>query len=191
MAHLTRAELEKVGFASLGDNVLISDKVSIYHADKISIGNNVRIDDFCIITGSLKIGNNVHISVYSYIYGGSKGVVMEDYSGIAYGVRVFTDSDDYSGSSMTNPTIPEQFKPRKSSKSILIKKHSIVGASSLIMPGVILEEGTAIGAMSMVTKKTEPWSIYSGVPAKKIRKRKQDILELEKKYIESLELNEQ
>lgn len=186
MAYLSKLQLKKMGFSSIGDNVLISNKASIYHPERIVIGSNVRIDDFCIITGSLTLGNNIHISVYSYVFGGTKGVVMEDFSGLAYGVRVFTDSDDYSGASMTNPTVPDNFKPRKTSKPIVIKRHSIVGASSLIMPGVTLSEGTAVGAMSMVTKSTEAWTIYSGVPAKKLKNRKVDILDLERHYLRSI-----
>jgi acetyltransferase-like isoleucine patch superfamily enzyme len=183
MAYLTISELESIGFKALGSNVLISDKVSIYKPERISIGNNVRIDDFCIITGMIDIGNYVHISVYSYVYGGSKGVVLEDFAGLAYGVRVFTDSDDYSGRSMTNPTIPEEYKPLKVSLPISIRKHSIVGAGSLIMPGVTLAEGSAIGALSMVTKDTDSWSIYSGVPARRLSRREKAILDLEARFL--------
>ena len=190
MAYLTENQLAKVGFASIGKNVLISDKTSIYHPERISIGDRVRIDDFCIITGSVSLGNNIYISVYSYIFGGSNGVVMEDFSGLAYGVRVFTDSDDYSGASLTNPTIPERYKPRKTSKSILIKRHAIVGTSAVIMPGVTLGEGCAVGAMSMVTRSTEPWSICSGVPARRLKGRKKDLLELEKAYLESIAIGQ-
>ena len=46
----TREELEAIGFAQLGENVKISKKASIYGAANISIGNHVRIDDFCIIS---------------------------------------------------------------------------------------------------------------------------------------------
>lgn len=52
------------------------------------------------------------------------------------------------------------------------------------MPGVVLNEGTSIGAMSLVLKSTQAWSIYVGNPAKKLKDRKKDLLELEKKYLE-------
>ena len=54
-------ELKKIRFKSLGENVLISKKASIYSPEKIIIGNNVRIDDFCILSGNIQIGNHVHI----------------------------------------------------------------------------------------------------------------------------------
>lgn len=50
MGFYSREQLEKIGFKSLGKNVLISDKSSIYSPENISIGNNVRIDDFCILS---------------------------------------------------------------------------------------------------------------------------------------------
>lgn len=50
MGFYTREELERIGFKSIGENVLISDKTSIYSPQNISIGNNVRIDDYCVLS---------------------------------------------------------------------------------------------------------------------------------------------
>ena len=46
MSKYTEEELQKLGFKFIGKNVLISQKSSIYGMDKISIGDNTRIDDF-------------------------------------------------------------------------------------------------------------------------------------------------
>jgi acetyltransferase-like isoleucine patch superfamily enzyme len=97
---------------------------------------------------------------------------------------VFTQSDDYSGQTLTNPTVPDEYK-QEVKKAIVIGRHSIVGTNSLIFPGVVLAEGTSVGAMSMVTKSTEEWSIYSGNPAKRINARKRDLLKLEEEYLTS------
>ena len=67
---LSDEELRKIGFKSLGTNVLISNKVSIYGAEFISIGDNVRIDDFCILSGKITFGNNIHIGAGSVVIGG-------------------------------------------------------------------------------------------------------------------------
>jgi acetyltransferase-like isoleucine patch superfamily enzyme len=117
--------------------------------------------------------------------GGTSGITMNDFSGLAYGCHVFTQSDDYSGETMTNPTIPKQFK-KETFKEVSIGKHVIVGTKSTILPGVVLSEGCSVGAMSMVTKSTKPWGIYFGIPAKRIKERKMNLLELEKKYITEL-----
>ena len=182
MAFLSQSELAAIGFKSLGKNVKISDKAAIYNADQIEIGDNSRIDDFCVISGKIKIGKNIHITVFCNLAGGSEGIVLEDFSTLAYGCHVFTQSDDYGGLALTNSTIPAQYKNEKK-LAVKICRHSIIGAKSVIVTGVTLSEGTSVGAMSLVTKTTEEWSIYFGIPAKKIKDRKRELLKLEIKYL--------
>ena len=184
MAYYTYEQLQKLGFKYIGKNVKISDKASIYNCDQIEIGDNSRIDDFCVISGKVTIGRNVHIAPFCLVAGGELGVTFEYFSGLAYQVQVFTQSDDYSGRTLTNPTIPDEYK-KEMKKEVILGKHSIVGAGSIIIPGVILAEGTSVGALSLVRKKTEEWSVYLGNPAKKIMNRKKDLLELEKKYLKN------
>lgn len=184
MAYYTSEQLNQLGFKYVGKNVKISDKAAIYNYDQIEIGDNSRIDDFCVISGKIKIGRNVHITPTCLVAGGIKGIVFEDFTTLAYGVKVFTQSDDYSGETMMNSTVPKEYK-NEFMKEVIIKKQSIVGAGSIIMPGVILEEGTTIGAMSLVLKSTTPWGIYFGIPAIRKKDRKKDLLELEKQYLQS------
>jgi len=187
MAYYSEDELSEMGFKYLGGNVKISNKASIYDCDKIEIGDNSRIDDFCVISGKVKIGRNVHIAPFCLVAGGVEGVSFYDFSGLAYQVQVFTQSDDYTGKTLTNPTIPEQYK-NEYKKEIIIGKHAIVGAGSIIMPGVMLAEGSSIGAMSLVRKSTDPWTIYCGNPAKKLKKRSKELLVLEKLYLKNIEV---
>jgi galactoside O-acetyltransferase len=182
MAFLSSEQLLKMGFKKLGKNVLISDKASIYNPEQIEVGDKSRIDDFCVISGKVIIGRNVHIAVFCNLAGGSEGIILEDFSGLAYGCHVFSQSDDYSGVALTNPTVPTKYKA-ETKKRVYIGRHCIVGTNSLILPGVTLAEGTSVGAMSMVRKSTEPWSIYMGIPARKIKTRKQDLLKLESEYL--------
>ncbi|WP_103919384.1 acyltransferase, partial [Candidatus Venteria ishoeyi] len=142
-----------------------------------------RIDDFCVVSGIVKIGKYVHITPFCLVAGGDEGITFEDFSVLAYKVQIFTRSDDYSGETLTNSTIPEKYR-NVLKKEVFVGKHSIVGAGSIIMPGVILAEGTSVGAMSLVRKNTIPWSIYLGSPAKKLKDRKKDLLLLEKQFLE-------
>ena len=182
MAYLTQEELEKVGFKKLGKDVLISDKSSIYNPESIEIGNYARIDDFCVISGKVSIGRNVHITIFCNIAGGSKGVYIGDFSTLAYGCHVISQTDDYLGYTMTNSTIPERYK-NETKKPVHIGDHCIIGTNSLVMPGVTLAEGTSVGAMSMITKSTDEWTVYVGVPAKKLKNRSRDLLELAKQFL--------
>ncbi len=169
-----------MGYKKIGENVKIYPLAKILNPEVITIGNNVIIDDFVLLMGGKEtiIGNYVHIASFCNITGGGK-FIMEDFSGLSSGCRIFTGSEDFSGSSLTNPTIPLEFRNVIRS-FIVIKKHSILGANVVVLPGVTIGEGTAIGANSLVTKDCEPWTIYVGSPAKPIRSRpKKRILELE------------
>lgn len=183
MTFLNEEQLSKIPFKFLGRNVKISAKAAIYNPELIEINNNSRIDDFCVISGKVTIGKHVHIAVFCNVAGGSEGIIFNDFSGLAYGCHVFTQSDDYSGQTLTNPTIPTKYKS-ETKKSISIGRHCIIGTGSLIFPGVNLAEGTAIGAASVVRKSTEEWSIYLGNPAKKIKPRSRELLELELQLIQ-------
>jgi len=185
MAYISQSELEQKRFKYLGVNVKVSDKASLYNCELLEIGDNSRIDDFCVLSGKIYIGNNVHITPMCLVSGGEIGIVIEDFVAFAYGVKAFTQSDDYGGETMTNSTVPKQYK-KEIIESVIIKKHSIVGAGSTILPGVTLGEGTSVGAMSLVINSSSPWTIIAGCPAKKIKDRKKDLLKLEQQYLDSL-----
>ena len=178
------SELRAIGFKALGENVLISRKASIYGPGSISIGSNVRIDDFCVLSGGsgLALGNFVHIASYCALFAGS-GIVMRDFSGLSARVLIYSQSEDYSGNSLTNPTVPERYKPKFKKGKVVLEKHAIVGANSTILPGTVLAEGAAVGAHSLVTKNCEAWWIYFGIPAKKLRRRSKALLDLEKELL--------
>jgi dTDP-4-amino-4,6-dideoxy-D-glucose acyltransferase len=181
MGYLTSEQIVKLGFASIGDNVLLSDKASYYNCRNIWLGNNVRIDDFCVLSageGGIAIGNYIHVAVYCSIMGNGK-ITMEDFSGLSARVSIYSSSDDYSGFAMTNPTVPSEFTNVQHA-DVRIGRHVIIGAGSVVLPGVNLEEGVAIGALSLVKKNCRSFGIYLGVPAKRISDRKNDLLEKEK-----------
>lgn len=134
--------------------------------------------------GYINLNNYIHIAVFSAIFGAG-GVEIEDFSTTSSKVSIYSVSDDYSGETMTNPMIPEKYKNLQYGK-VIIKKHSIVGSGTTILPGVTLEEGTSIGANSLVLKSTEPWGIYIGSPIRRLKDRKKDLLKLEKEFLASI-----
>lgn len=176
MAILTSNELAQIGFKSIGENVSISSKASFHNPELISIGSNVRIDDFCILSGQITLGNYIHISAFSAFYG-RFGIEMEDFTGVSPRTTVFSASDDFSGEHMIGPMVPEKFTQLRTGK-VLIKRFSQIGVNSVIMPGVTIDEGTAVGAMSFVNRNSLPWSIIAGCPAKLVGERSRNILNL-------------
>lgn len=175
-------EIKNMGFKSCGHNVLISKKTSIYGAGNISIGSNVRIDDFCILSGNINLGNYIHIAAATLLYGGEAGIRIGDFSTISSRSAVYALSDDYTGEFMTNPMIEDKYK-NVTQKKVEIGKHVIVGTNSTILPGVKINDGVAVGACSLINKECLPWKLYVGSPATIRKDRKKDILDLEKEII--------
>jgi galactoside O-acetyltransferase len=175
----SQQELENIGFKKLGTNVLISRKVSMFGFENITIGSYVRIDDFCILSGPITLGSHIHISAYCGLYG-SFGIEMEDYTGLSPRCTVFSASDDFSGNYLISPMVDEQLTNVTGGK-VLIKRYSQVGAGCVILPDIIIEEGVAVGAMSLVNKTLTEWGIYAGIPAVRIKERNKGLLELTNK----------
>jgi dTDP-4-amino-4,6-dideoxy-D-glucose acyltransferase len=166
-----------MGFAQVGNNVLLSDKASYYNCKNIRLGNNVRIDDFCVLSAGVNgidIGNYIHIAVFSSLIGAGN-ISLADFCNISSRVSIYSSNDDYSGIAMTNPTVPSTFT-NVHHADVKVGCHVIIGAGSIVLQGVTLEEGVAIGALSLVKKDCQSFGIYAGVPAKKIGERKRDLL---------------
>lgn len=171
-------ELKNIGLKEYGKNVLISKKCSIYGASNISIGNNVRIDDFCVLSGDIEIGNYVHISAFCALYG-SGGIKIGNFCGISPRTSIFSASDDFSGEFMISPMVPSELTNVKKAK-VVLNNYVQLGTNTVVLPGVVFGEGSVVGASSLVLKNLEEWSINFGIPCKKIKERKRNIIELSK-----------
>lgn len=189
MGFLSREAIDGMGFAHVGENVLLSDKASYYNCANIVIGNNVRIDDFCVLSagaGGIEIGSYIHIAVYSSLIGAGK-IALHDFSNVSSRVAIYSSNDDYSGIWMTNPMVPKEYT-NVTHADVVVGRHVIIGAGSILLPGVTLEEGVAVGALSLVSKSCVRFGVYSGVPARRIKDRGIDLLKVEQKLIENLSL---
>lgn len=167
-------ELLDLNFKSTGFNVLISKKASFYGANNISFGDNVRIDDFCLLSGDISIGSNVHIAAHCSLFG-AYGIVMEDHTALSVGCTVLSASDDFSGKFLVGPT-ENKLTTNVTGGRVLIKKYSVCGAHCVILPNITIGEGVAVGAMSLVNRNLLDWNIYFGNPVKKISSRENSLL---------------
>jgi len=177
-------ELLQLGFIRVGEHVLISRKATLIHPERMAIGHHVRIDDFCVLSAGQKItlGNYIHIGCYCALYGAAE-IIMEDFSGLSSRVSLYTQSDDYTGFSLTNPMVPECYKPRAKTGKIILGRHVIIGANTTILPDITIAEGTAVGANTLISKNCQSWSVYFGNPAKRIKSRSKELLKLEEKFL--------
>lgn len=163
-------------------NVKTFEYTKIIGLENIEFGKNIIIDDFVLIYAKekIKIGNFVHIANFTSITGGQQ-LELGDFSAISQGCRVLTATDDFKDYGFGNSTVHNQFRNVKNA-SIKIGRFCIVGANSVILPGIIIGEGATIGANSVITKDLEPWGIYIG--NKKVGMRnKEKVLKNYKKFL--------
>jgi len=163
---LSDMEIQALGFRKIGQNVLIDSRAIILGAGHITIGSHTRIDALSLISagpGVLRIGSYVHLAANSRIYA-SAGVDISDFANLSSGVCVYSISDDFTGGALTGPTVPSRFRDVTES-SVFLGKHVIVGANSVILPGVHISEGAAVGALSLVRHSVEAGEIVAGTPA--------------------------
>jgi acetyltransferase-like isoleucine patch superfamily enzyme len=177
---LTSEEIEDLNLLSVGENVKIS-RFARFYGNNIRIGNNVRIDDFCILSGEISIGSFVHISAYTALYG-RFGIEIDDFAGLSPRCTVFSASDDFTGNFFIGPIIDPKYTNVTGGK-VTIGKYSQIGAGCIILPQVTIEEGVAIGAMSLINTNIESWKIAFGIPARIIKNRSKSLLRFEKNIL--------
>lgn len=167
-------ELKALGLKSFGTDVLISKKASIYSPASVSMGDHVRIDDFSILSGKIEIGSYVHISAYVALYG-SKGICIGDYAGVSARTTIYSAVDDFGGDYLIGPMCPEEMT-HVTGGTVYLKNYTQVGASSVVMPDLTLEEGAVVGAMSFVNQSLSEWSVNAGIPCRFLKSRSKNLL---------------
>ena len=169
-------ELAELGLKSYGSNVLISKKCSLYSPQNIVIGDNVRIDDFCILSGTITIGSYVHIAAYCVLYG-ANGIEIQDNSGLSARCTLYSQTDDFSGEFLLGVQFDENQRNIIGGK-ILIEQFCQIGANCVILPQIVIHEGVAVGALSLINKSLSSWSLYGGIPIRKLKDRSRNMLNL-------------
>jgi dTDP-4-amino-4,6-dideoxy-D-glucose acyltransferase len=182
---LSREEVLAIGFAAVGENVRIDRSVRFYGADKISIGSHVRIDAYSVLSAGAEgigIGDHVHISVYVFLTGAAR-IELHDFSGLAARVIIYSSNDDYLGEALTGPTIPAEFR-KVTNAPVIVGRHVVVGAGSVVLPGVTIAEGACVGALSLIKTDVPAFLIVAGPKGQSVKERRKDFLEYEQRLLQ-------
>ena len=158
--YLNSKELKKIKFKKIGKNCKISNLVKFIGEKNISIGDNVRIDDFSIINafeGYISIKNKTHICSFCYLLGAS-GIEIGKECNISQGVKMYSKSDDY-----------KSIKKKQIYNKIKISNNVIIGSNSVLLPGTIIENNCRIGALTVVGKKIKKNTLFFKNVSKKIK----------------------
>ena len=162
----------------MNKGVTIYEHTRIEGQNNIEFGIYVLIDDFVFLIANttMRIGSHTHIGMFTSIVATDAPFGMGDCSSISTGCRIFTSMDDFTGNAFGNPTVDKKYRSIKSGP-VTIDRLAIIGANSVILPGVHIGEGTVVGAGSVVTKSLDPWGVYIG--NKRIKDRnKEEILKI-------------
>ena len=149
----------------------LSDIEDSIRGSKIIINERVMIDSFVKIkpvggTGDIIIGENSYINSDVVIYSGN-GVKIGKNVMISANCTLAPVNHEYHDKN--RKIIDQKFVPTKG--GITIEDDVWIGANSVILDGVIIEEGAVIGAHSLVRGTLESYTIYAGSPLKLIGKR--------------------
>jgi galactoside O-acetyltransferase len=170
-------ELRALGVQA-DDGVSVHPTVCFFGAERIRIGQNSRIDAFAVLSAGrsgITIGAHCHFAVGVSLLG-AEAIEVEDYAGISAKASIFSSTDTYSGGMSSNPTIADDWRAVRS-RPVRIRTLALVGASSVILPGVELGVASSVGALTCVNKSIPDFWIVSGNPPRKIGERDRRILE--------------
>lgn len=171
---LSRWELDALGLASCGSDVAIDRAALLLNPGRIAVGSHVRIDAFSILSAGpdgITCGDHVHIAAGAMVFGGGGAVVFEDFSGLSGRVCLYTATDDFREGHLTNPTVPAEFRKVRCGP-VVLRRHAVVGAGAVILPGVELGFGSAVGALSLVRSSVPECAVVAGNPARSLARRR-------------------
>ncbi len=179
--YYTDEELRQFEWGALGVDVRIKRNVVIPFTQNVYIGSHVRIDDFTVIVASsadspVRLGNHVFVGDLCHL-AGSDGITLEDFSAVAPGCHLFSGSDDYTGQKLTGPTLPKELLGGPAGR-VTLHRFVILGAGTVVHPGVEIGEGVAVGSLGLVRTDLEAWGIYAGSPVRRLRDRSRAMLDL-------------
>jgi dTDP-4-amino-4,6-dideoxy-D-glucose acyltransferase len=178
---LTREGLREVGLGTAGDDVHVDATAIFYGASRIALGSHVRIDAGVVLSagdGGIVVGDHVHIAVRVFMTGAAR-IELRSFAGVSAGTAIFSSNDDYRGGWLTGPTVPDDLR-NVTSAPVVIEEHAIVGAGSVILPGITIGKGAAVGALTLVRKDVPPFAIVVGSRGEVIGERDRKLLELER-----------
>lgn len=150
----------KTGFRTCGDNVKIGAGCELKPLENISVGSCVEIGPralFWTTKAEIKIGNHV-------IFGPGVTIITGDHPTDVIGKYIME--------------IHDSEKPSGYDMDVVIEDDVWIGCNATILKGVHIGKGSVVAAGSVVTKDVDEFSIYAGVPAKKIKDRftKEDLM---------------
>ena len=152
--------------AASGEDVFISANVEIRRPHLVRVGSHIAIDTGFYCTTAATLGDYIHIGPYVTVIGGAPALLrMAGFNTIGAGSRILCASDEFLGAGLAG-IAPDEFRDVVEVAPVVFEAFATLGTNVVVHPGVTLAEGSVVGSCSLVTRSTEPWTIYRGVPAR-------------------------
>lgn len=132
-----------------------------------SFGEGSFLRPYCFLVGTefIDIGKRVVIRPNTIIMASKMAAIkIGDDVLIGSGVHFYSSNHEFADKSKL---ISEQGHSR--SQDIIVENDVWIGANAIILPGVRIGRHSVVAAGSVVTKSVEEFSVYAGVPARKIK----------------------
>jgi acetyltransferase-like isoleucine patch superfamily enzyme len=182
-------------FAKVGRGVVFGANITLRHPEKIVLGDNVVIDDNCLIDAKgddnvgITIGSNVFIGRNSILSCKNGDIILEDGVNIGFNTEIFSGGQVLIGAYtliaayvyivggegydlvLTDLPIAKQPLFDRDS-SVIIGEGSWIGAKAVILTNTTIGKGAVIAAGAVVNKNVPDFAISGGIPAKQLGLRK-------------------
>lgn len=190
---LLRGIFYRLLFKRVGRNVNFGKNITIRHPNKIIIGDNVIIDENCMLdakgstnegivignncfigrnsilsckNGDIVLGSNITVGFNCELFSASKLIIGSDTLIAAY---VYCIAGDHEYNTVEKPI----GSLNAVSRGIIIEEGCWLGSKALILDGVKIGKNSIIGAAAVVNKDIPGYSIAIGIPASVVKSRKE------------------
>ncbi len=152
-------------------NVFIDQNVFFAYPKRVSLAEFSYIDKSVIIMSkSATVGRRVHIAPRVFVSGGGE-FEIEDYACVATNSNIITSTEILKdGARCSGPMVSASQRYVYRAK-VLIKKDAFIGANATLLPGVVIAEGSVVGAGVTVAKSTQAWGVYVGSKTQRVSDR--------------------
>ena len=155
--------IDRSRFARLGTNVIFEPGAMVFHAEQISVGNNVYVGHYAILKGYYKnqmiIGDNVWIGQHCFLHSAG-GLTIGNNVGIGPGVRITTARHIEPGRARSILFAELAMNP------VILKDDCNIGVNTIILSGVTIGLGAQVGAGAVVVEDVPDYAVVVGVPAR-------------------------
>jgi acetyltransferase-like isoleucine patch superfamily enzyme len=125
----------------IGKDSVVFRGLKIWMPWRVKMGHHSLIGERCVLDGR-------------------RGIEIGNNVNISGEVRIFTLQHDMDSETFAS-----------TGGKVTIGDFAYIGTNATLLPGVVIGEGSVVGACSVVTKSVEPWTFVAGVPAKPVRSR--------------------